>query len=183
MPDDPAAPDRYSQNPADHGPLPTSGAANPLPSGVAATADPNKWYYLRVGWEWTGVRRMLGWMHSVGTGREGDFGRPYWDYVCVDDFKDPERILQFRIEPPDESGYSRWVIRNEKVDLHLDCKATGWLYVASLYNTRFRIVDRQLYMNYRWTNPLGVERRSFLVSDAFYVGADLPALECELEEV
>lgn len=175
--------DRYSQDPADHGPLRASGTPNPLPAGLAATADPNKWYYLRAGYAWESGQRAIGWFHSVDPRHPVGSGRPYGDYVCLNEGKFMDSILQFRIEPPDECGYSRWVIRDDTADLHLDCKATGWLYVASLYNTRFRIVDRQMFMNYRWTNPLGQQRRTFMVSDAFYVGADLPPFECELEEV
>jgi hypothetical protein len=163
----------------DDKPLEFSGAPNRLPSGSALITDPNSWYRLRATYVNDSGKTVSGCAYPVGVNAATSF----YDYVV---FREASNgALQFKLSAPDKAGYSRWTIRDDDANsgYHLDCKATGWLHRASAYDTKFRIVDKKMYMNYRWSGPLGSEYRSFLVSSGQYLGANLPEFTCELELV
>ena len=91
--------------------------------------------------------------------------------------------LKFQLEKPDDQGWSRWNIRDNAYNdgYRLSCKATGWLYRASAYDVKFRVVDHKMYCNYRWDGPVGTEYRDLLVSAGQYLGMALPEFTCDLE--
>jgi len=164
---------------ADDKPLVASGPPNPLPAGTPLTTDANKWYRLKASYINDKGKAVTGYAYPVGTNASESF----WDYVIFREGGPGAGALQFNLIPKD-GGWFYWKIRDTPANAgyHLDCKATGWLYRASAYNTWFRIVDGKLYCSY-WKGPVGSTYRSFLVSSGQYLGMDLPAFTCELEEV
>ena len=162
----------------DDAPFVPSGAPMPLPAGSAVATDPAVWYHLKATWTDDRGRTATGYAYPIGENASSSF----WDYVCL--FAGPARAgaLRFKLSEPDDEGWSRWDIHDDAANdgYHLSCKATGWLYRASAYDVRFRIVDGHLYCNY-WSGPVGSDYRSFLISAGQYAGMDLPPFTCELE--
>jgi hypothetical protein len=160
-------------------PLDTSGAAGAIPAGMVAKADPEAWYRLKVTYEDEDGTRKNGYLHPVGANAATSF----WDYVMLGHGTSLCGALQFKLVP-DGDGWARWEIRDDDCNsgYHLECKATGWLYRASAYDTKFQIVDGKLYCSY-WDGPVGSDYRYKLVPAGRYAGMDLPAFSCELEKV
>lgn len=162
----------------DDQPLVTNNKPNPLPVGKALETDPDEWYHLRVSYVDDQGRAVTGYAYPVGRNATDSF----WDYVILSAGNPSIRALKFKAVTLDDQGWQKWIIKDDDSNsgYHLSCKATGWLYRASAYDVRFRIVDGRLYCNY-WSGPVGSTYRSFLVSSGQYMGMDLPAFTCELE--
>ncbi|HET9365587.1 MAG TPA: hypothetical protein VFP71_11325 [Candidatus Angelobacter sp.] len=164
----------------DDKPFIPSGAPNALPAGEAFKADSTSLYRLKATWKKNG-NPVTGYAYPVGANAATSF----WDYVVFGEGAAGKAALKFYLSPPDADGWCRWNIQDDDSNsgYHLDCKATGWLYRASLYDTKFRIVDRHLYCSY-WGGAAGSEFNSFLVSAGEYLGmGNLPKFTCELEMV
>lgn len=171
-----------SEPTVDDQPFVPSGSPNPLPAGKAFQSDPQKWYYLEAHYTNDNGDPVEGYASAVGQNAAESF----WDYVIFNSGGSPGgSALEFQLEEPDDQGWSRWNIRDNAFNsgYRLSCKATGWLYRASAYDVKFRIVDHKLYCNYRWDGPVGSRYQSFLVSSGQYLGMDLPEFTCELVEV
>jgi len=167
----------------DDKPFVPSGGPDPLPAGEAFNADPTIVYRLKATWKKNG-KPVTGYAYSVGANPSDSF----WDYVVFQEGSAAGKALKFYLSPPDEYGWCRWNIKDDDWNsgYHLDCKATGYLYRASLYDTKFRIVDRQLFCSYSSTwggAPVGSEYAFVLVSPGEYLGTGLPTFTCELEPV
>jgi hypothetical protein len=166
----------------DDQPLVPSGQPNPLPSGELLKTDPTKWYLLKGHYTNDSGKPATSYAYPLGKNAATSF----WDYVTLGYSPDGCDPLQFQLIPDnnDPSSWQFWKIRDNSCNAgyHLDCKATGWLYRASAYHTKFRIVDGKLYCSY-WSGPAGSEFRSTLVPPGQYIGMGLPVFTCELEEV
>jgi hypothetical protein len=155
---------------------------NLLPDGTPLITDPNSWYRLKATYIDKNGKPATGYAYPLAANASTSF----WDYMVLGSSSGTCPPLEFKLDSPDDSGYQRWNIRDNDCNdgYHLDCKATGWLYRASAYDTKFRIVDKKLYMNYRWKTAVGSEwRDGFGETKGQYVGADLPEITCELEKV
>lgn len=164
----------------DDKPFVASGPPKPLPAGEAFKSDPNSVYRLKATWIDQSGNSATGYAYPMGQNATASF----WDYVVFRAL-DGTGVLKFYLSPPDQDGYSRWNIVDDASNkgYHLDCKATGWLYRASLYNTKFQIVGDHLHCNY-WDGPAGSTYRSVFVSAGEYLGmGNLPKFTCELELV
>lgn len=153
---------------------------NSLPAGITAEVDEDKWYHLKVKFVNDNGVEVSGYAYPVGVNASTSF----WDYVILIAGNPGKGALKFKAITLDDEGWQKWIIKDDasNSDYHLSCKATGWLYRASAYDVRFRIVDNLLYCNY-WNGPVGSTYRSFLVSAGQYAGMDLPPFNCELELV
>ena len=163
----------------DDQPFVPSDTPNPLPAGEAFHADPYKWYHLKVQYVDDNGKYVTGYAYPVGQNAAASF----WDYVVLSaEIPAGASALKFKLVTLDDQGWQRWEIHDDACNsgYHLSCKATGWLYRASEYDVRFRIVDGKLYCSY-WSGPVGSTYRSFLVSNGQYIGMDLPEFTCELE--
>ena len=161
-------------------PLVPSGNPNPLPAGAAIVTDPESWYRLKANYINDSGRSVTGYAYPVGQNAATSF----WDYVVFSEGPAGSAALRFKLSAPDDQGWSTWDIHDDdwNAGYHLSCKATGWLYRASAYDVKFRIVDGKLYCSY-WGGPAGSAYRSFLVSAGQYLGMGLQAFTCELEKV
>ncbi|MEI7869375.1 MAG: hypothetical protein WCI11_15915 [Candidatus Methylumidiphilus sp.] len=161
----------------DDQPLVTDSTPKPLPAGEALKNDPNKWYYLKVNFVDEYGKHVTGYAYPVGQNASTAF----WEFVVLAAGTRGNGALKFKVSL-DDQGWQRWDIHDDDCNrgYHLSCKATGWLYRASEYDVKFRIVDSKLYCSY-WNGPVGSTYRSFLVSAGQYAGMDLPAFTCELE--
>lgn len=161
----------------DH-PIVINNKTNPLPAGKTTETDSEKWHYLKVNFIDDRGKPVTGYAYPVGENASTSF----WDYVVLSAGNSGNGALKFKAVTLDDQGWQKWIIKDDvsNSDYHLSCKATGWLYRASVYDVRFRIVDGKLYCNY-WSGPVGSVYRSFLVSSGQYTGMELPAFTCELE--
>jgi hypothetical protein len=165
----------------DDQPLVPTSAPYDRPAGemfkIAAVAV----YHLKARWTNEEGKVVDGYAYPVGQNAATSF----WDYVIFNEGASAGgSALKFYLSPPDKDGWSRWNIQDDPFNsgYHLDCKATGWLYRASLYDTKFQIVNNEMHCSY-WKGPAGSEYRSFLVSAGRYLGMDLPKFTCQLELV
>lgn len=166
---------------ADDRPFVPIGDPLDLPDGVVIDSDPTKWYRLKANYVDDHGKVVSGYAYPVGTNASDSF----WDYIVMAAGPAAASALRFKVETPDDKGWSRWKIHDDSRNegYHMSCKATGWLYRATGYDVRFKIVGEQLFCNY-WSGPVGSEYRSFLVSSGNYLGMELPPLTaCELELV
>jgi hypothetical protein len=165
----------------DDKPLLRSGNPNPLPAGEVFIADPNSWYRLKANYINDKGKTVTGYANPRG--ENAAKGGWFWDYVIFS--PSSNGALRFKLSQ-DKQGWSRWEIHDDAANsgYHLDCKATGWLYRASAYNTGFRVVDNKLYCNY-WDGPVGSRHHRWgsLDEDHDYLGMDLPVFTCVLEKV
>jgi|GEM_PF-3995109 len=157
--------------------IPTS-VPQPRPSGEAFRTTAVTVYRLKAQWINEKGVTVEGYAYPLAQNAAESF----WDYVVFNEGRAGASALKFYLSPPDKDGWSRWNIQDDAYNsgYHLDCKATGWLYRASLYDTKFQIVNNQLYCSY-WKGPAGSEYRSAFVSAGRYLGMDLPAFTCTLE--
>jgi hypothetical protein len=164
----------------DDQPLVTTGKPLDLPTGITVDLDTTKWYYLKASYVDDYGKLVSGFAYPVGTNAADSF----WDYVVFNKGGAGTAALKFKLETPDKDGWQQWTIHDDARNegYHLSCKATGWLYRATGYDVKFRIVDRHLYCSY-WGGPVGSTFRSFLVSSGQYLGMGLPAFTCELQLV
>jgi hypothetical protein len=166
----------------DDQPLVPSGKPNEMPAGVLFKTEPNKWYLLKAHYTDKNGKPASGYAFPLGSSPPLSF----WDYVVFGSSPDGCEPLQFQPVPDnnDPKAWEFWRIRDNKCNAgyHMDCKATGWLYRGSNYDTKFRIVDGKLYCSY-WGGPAGSQFRAGLVPDGQYLGMGLPVFTCELEEV
>lgn len=156
-----------------------SGGPNPLPAGEAFQADPDKWYYLKARYTDDDGNPAEGYAYPLGKNASESF----WDNVVFSKGGPGNSALRFKLHTPDDQGWSRWDIHDDDYNdgYYLSCRATGWLYRATGYDVKFRIVSGKMYCNYRWNGPVGSEYRHILVSPGRYLGMDLPDFTCELE--
>lgn len=171
-----------SEPPVDDQPFVPSGSPNPLPAGQALESDPAKWYYLKANYTDRNGKPAEGYASAVGQ----NAATSYWDYVVFNPGPSSPSgsTLQFQLEAPDDQGWSRWNIRDNAFNdgYRLSCKATGWLYRASAYDVKFRVVDHKMYCNYRWDGPVGSEYNEVWVSAGQYLGMNVPEFTCDLVE-
>jgi hypothetical protein len=163
----------------DDKPFVPSGPPNPRPAGEVVKTNAVSLYRLKANWVEENGKAATGYAYPVGQNAATSF----WDYVVFGAEPAGGAALQFYPGPPDGNGWCRWNIKDDDWNsgYHLDCKATGWLYRASLYDTKFQIVDGQLHCSY-WGGPAGSEYHSFLVSSGRYLGmGNIPKFTCELE--
>lgn len=162
----------------DDQPFKITGEPRALPAGNVVETNPNKWYYLKVHYVNDQGKAVTGYAYPVGANAAESF----WDYVVLSAGGPGNSALKFNVSTSDNDGWQKWIIKDDASNsgYHLSCKATGWLYRATAYDVRFKIVDSKLYCNY-WGGPVGSTYRSFLVSSGQYTGMDLPAFTCELE--
>lgn len=161
-------------------PFVTSGQPGQLPAGKALETAPEKWYYLKANFVDDHGKAVTGYAYPVGQNAATSF----WDYVVLSAGGPGKSALKFKLDAPDSQGWQKWSIHDDdsNSNYHLSCKATGWLYRASEYDVKFRIIGGKLYCNY-WKGAVGSTYRSFLVSSGQYTGMDLPEFACQLELV
>jgi hypothetical protein len=165
----------------DDQPLVPTGAAFSRPAGEASVTPAVALYRLKAWWTNDKGKTVDGYAYPVGQNATQSF----WDYVIFNEGPAGGSALQFYLGPPDKDGWARWNIRDDSANsgYHLDCKATGWLYRASLYDTKFQIINTQLHCSY-WSGPAGSDYRSTLVSPGRYLGMGLSnVFTCSLEPV
>lgn len=165
----------------DDQPIAISG--NPLtpPDGIVVDLDTTQWYRLKAKFVDDHGNVVSGYAYPVGTNPSDSF----WDYISMVAGPAYQGALKFKVEQPDDQGWSRWTIHDDSRNegYYMSCKATGWLYRATGYDVKFKIVGDQLFCNY-WGGPVGSIFRSFLVSAGNYLGMGLPPLTaCEMELV
>ena len=151
-------------------PFVASGSPNPLPSGTVVKSDPNTWYNLKATYTNTSGNTVVGYARSIGSNPSTSF----WDYMELADTT-PAGAAKFKLHPRND-GWAEWEINDGN---RLSVKATGWVYRSSAYHTGWQVVDGKLYNDY-WAGPVGYAHRRILVSDAYYMGMDLPVFTCEL---
>lgn len=153
---------------ADDRPFAATGKPNPLPEGKVFKADPNTWYNLKVQFTDETGSPAVGYFAKIGDNPSTSF----WDYICLG----AGAGCKFKVHQPDAIGWSNWEIDDGN---WLSVKATGWVYRSSAYAIGWQIVGNNLYNSY-WSGIVGYEHRRILVSEAYYVGMDLPPFTCEL---
>jgi hypothetical protein len=158
--------------------------AGALPAGKVIQTDPTKWYYLKANYiDGQTGKPAVGYACSVGP----NAGYSFWDYVMFYPGPAAPGGYFIRIQPrPADAGWYFFAIHDDdrNAGYHLDCKATGFLYRTSSYNTWWQIVDGKLYCSY-WTVGVaaGSAYYSAMVSPGNYVGMGFsPAATFEFEE-
>jgi hypothetical protein len=164
----------------DDKPLVPTSAPYGRPAGEAYNTAAVAVFRLKAQWKNEKGTLVEGYAYPIGQNAAESF----WDYVVLSEGPAGGSALKFYLSPPDKDGWSRWNIQDDSWNsgYHLDCKATGWLYRASLYDTKFQIVNDQLFCSY-WKGPAGSDYRSTFVSAGRYIGMGLPAFTCKLEAV
>lgn len=150
-----------------------------VPAGNVVATDPNTWYYLKGSYKDKQGNSASGYAYPLGINAATSF----WEYVVWGYSPDGAGPLQFQPQAADD-GWQFWKIHDDKANsgYHLDCKATGWLYRGSGYDTWFKIVDGKLHCSY-WGGSAGSTFRGGLVPDSIYLGMALPEFTCELVKV
>lgn len=149
-----------------------------VPAGKVIETDPNSWYYLKVNYKDRKGNQTTGYAFTQAY-QTIAFG----DYITL--YGGPTNgTTQFSPQPADD-GWQYWKIKDNKYysGTHLDCKATGFLYQGSGYNTWFKIVDGKLYCSY-WSGAAGNDYYSFMVPSEEYLGMGFAnVFTCELVKV
>jgi len=137
-------------------------------------SGPSDWYKLKVTYKTT-----EGKLDSAYMGPIGEPSLPaYWDYMQIGGGSG----AKFRLHPG-QNGFEYWEMDN---GYWLSIRYDGWLWETNMGDrVGWKIVNGQLFTDYsRWSDgPMGTVYRSALVTNAYYVGAELGAdahFTCEL---
>lgn len=152
------------------GPLAATGAPRTLPS-IGGAFPVGKWFWLKMTYKDERGNTVVGFADRVGANAATSF----WDYVCIRRGTPGASSLKFKVDGEKDG----WPVLRLSDGNVLSVKATGWVYRSSAYPIGWSLDGNQLVCTY-WGGPLGVDHHRFLVSDAWYLGFDLPPVQVEV---